>query len=250
MLFTVLGVLTLCEYAFADGPESRHTEIFLEAMLGPSHADGLADADTEAFDFETPLPTRLSLWTEATDELELREAHMISLAALPQGRRSTQPPFIDFSHLEAGGFVGLVDYSSKFKANASYVAGANVRVPVPGLPLGEWGIWGEAFLSYVNRNLPFYYNNKAGTWFGAALGGDYTIARGDVMYLRAELGAMYAYWNGVNSLDNGIGALAGVQAGFYWIKNYRQAVLTVTPQLSYDGKSWIAFVTVGVQIDF
>jgi hypothetical protein len=243
-LLTAAVLVALAPSAFADGSGPRHTETVLDAML-------LAPAG-ETLEIDAPLPTNLNLWTNAEREfeLELRDPSMISLAALPQGRRTSQPPFIDFSHLEAGGFVGLVDYSAKFKASASFVGGANVRVPVPGLPLGEWGIWGEAFLGYISRDLPFYYTSQSGSWFGAAVGGDYTIVRGEVMYLRAELGVLYAYWNGVNSLDNGMGALAGIQAGFYWIRNYTKAVFTITPQLSYDGKSWIAFVTMGFQVDF
>ena len=66
--------------------------------------------------------------------------------------------------------------------------------------------------------------------------------------VRGELGVLYAYWNGVNSLDNGMGVLGGVQFGFFWIKGNNKAAVTITPQLSYDGKSWLGFLTVGFSV--
>jgi hypothetical protein len=243
ILFTVLGIIALSESAFANGTEVPQSQLGLLCLL--SHPD-----EDAAEEIGTPFPTRLNDWGEAAVGLGSEESRMISLAEFPQGRLSGKAPFIDFGHFEMGGFAGAVDYSSKFKAQANFVIGVTARVPVPGLPLGEWGIWGEGFVSYINRSLPFYYGNRAGTWYGGALGGDYTFARQESWYLRGELGAMYAYWNGINSLDNGIGILAGAQFGLYWIKGNPQSVLTLTPQLSYDGKSWIGFITVGFSYTF
>ncbi|MBI3856247.1 MAG: hypothetical protein HY293_11210, partial [Planctomycetes bacterium] len=87
-------------------------------------------------------------------------------------------------------------------------------------------------------------------WYGGAVGGDYTVVHTDVWYLRGQLGVMYAFWNGVNSLDNGMGIMGGVQVGFNWIKGNSKTVITITPQFSYDGDAWIAFITAGFSIDF
>jgi len=237
---TAAALLAFASSAFADGAGTRHTEMVLESMLASPEQK-----------IESPLPARMSLWAEAENENELKEAQFIALSDfLPQGRQAAQkPPFIDFSHFEMGGYLGMVDFSAAFKAKPSFVAGITARVPVPGLP-GDWGIWGEAFLSYVSRDLPFYYPDKGKNWIGLAVGGDYTFVKDEIWYLRAQLGVLYAYWTGVNRLDNGMGVLAGVQVGFYWIKHNNSAVVTLTPQLSYDGSSWIGFLTVGFSVDF
>jgi len=47
-----------------------------------------------------------------------------------------------------------------------------------------------------------------------------------------------------------IGLLLGAQIGFYWIKHNPNAVVTITPQFSYDGSNWLGFFTVGFSYDF
>jgi hypothetical protein len=222
VLSTVLAILAFASSAHADGDSPRYTVQALDAMLAAPSEDAVESAE---------LPTTLSLWAE------------------PQGRQSHQTPFIDFGNFEAGGFAGVTAYSSDFKANPSWAVGLSARVPVPGIP-GNWGIFAEGFLAYINRDLPFYYNNRSGTWYGAEVGGDYTFIRDQIWYLRAQAGILYAYWNHINSLDNGIGGLVGVQVGFYWIKHNQNAVVTITPQLSYDGTNWIGVFTIGFSYDF
>ena len=221
--------------AFADGTPARYTAKALDAMA--------ADAETS-----TDLPTRLLL---ASEPFELPETRPLSLAeAGPQGRPpKDRPGFIDFSHFEMGGYVGVVAFSSDFEADPSFVAGITARVPVPGIP-GNWGIFAQAFVSYVSRDLPFYYDNKSGTWYGAEVGGDFTFIRDEVWYLRAQAGILYANWNGVNALDDGVGLLLGVQIGFYWIRHNQNAVVTINPQFSYDGSNWLGFFTIGFSYDF
>ena len=222
LLTTVISILTLSSLAYADGSAPSHTQQTLDAMLAAPAEDALESME---------LPTTLGLWAE------------------PQGRQSHENPFIDFSHFEIGGFAGFTAFSSAFKANPSWAVGVSARVPVPGIP-GNWGIFAEAFVAYINRDLPFYYNNRSGTWIGAEVGGDYTFIRDNIWYLRAQAGILYAYWNKINALDNGVGGLAGIQAGFYWIKHNQNAVVTITPQLSYDGKNWIGIFTLGFSYDF
>jgi len=227
VLSTVLSLFAVTSSAYADGASPSYTERALDAML-------LAPAD-DALE-SSVLPTTLDLWS--SEEF-----------LLPQGRQSQQTPFIDFSHFEMGGFAGIADFSSDFEAKATWVVGLSARVPVPGIP-GNWGIFAEGFVSYIKRDLPFYYNNRAGTWFGGEVGGDFTFVRDEIWYLRAQAGILYAYWNNVNALDNGIGVLVGVEVGFYWIKHNQNAVVTINPQFTYDGKNWIGLFTIGFSYDF
>lgn len=223
-LLTMVVALAFAPSALADG--LRHTE----------RALSIAEPDA-------PLPLHLN------EDLDLREA--ISFADfLPQGRLSQKTPFIDFSKFELGAFIGGVFYSSEFEADPSYVLGVTARVPLPGIPLGDWGIWAQLSLSYVSRDLPFYYPDQSGNWYGLAAGADYTFVRDEIWFLRAQLGVLYAHWNDIQALDNGLGVLAGVQFGFYWIKGYNKAVVTITPQLSFDGDAYVHFLQVGFSIDF
>jgi hypothetical protein len=222
VLSTVLSLFAVASSAHADGASPRYTEKALDAMLAAPAEDAPGSLD---------LPT------------------MMSLAVEPQGRQSQQTPFIDFSHFEMGGYAGVVAFSSDFDANPTWVAGLTARVPVPGIP-GNWGIFVQGFVSHITRDLPFYYQHRAGTWVGGEVGADYTFLKDDVWYLRAQAGALYAWWNNVNALDNGLGILVGVQVGFYWIKHNQSSVVTITPQFTYDGSNWIGFFTVGFSYDF
>jgi hypothetical protein len=242
ILSTILALFAVASPVHADGSSPSYAEKTLDALLAAS-----APETSECLG----LPTRMTLWSAAEEEFEIGDAHPLSLSEfLPQGRQSQHgPPFVDFSHFEMGAFAGVADFSSDFKASATWVVGLSARVPVPGIP-GNWGIFAEGFVSYINRNLPFYYKNKAGTWIGAEVGGDYTFIRDEIWYLRAQAGILYAWWDNVNALDNGFGALGGIQVGFYWIKHNQNAVVTITPQFSYDGKNWIGIFTIGFSYDF
>jgi hypothetical protein len=228
----VVAFFALAPSAHADG--ARHTDRLLQLAAG--------DAEN--------LPTSLNLWS-AVESSDLKDAHPRSMGDFfPQGRISQKTPFIDFSRFEMGGYAGIVAFSSDFEADPNGVAGITARVPVPGLPLGDWGIFAQLFVSYVSRDLPFYYDDKAGAWIGAEVGGDYTFLKDEIWYLRGQVGILYANWMGVNALDDGIGLLVGMQAGFYWIKHNPNAVVTITPQLSFDGDNWLGFFTVGFSYDF
>jgi hypothetical protein len=192
------------------------------------------------------LPTKLDSWGE-----DVRVAdELLSITALPQGRLATQPPFIDFSRFMAGGFIGAVKYSSDFKAKTNFVGGLNARVPVPGLPLDHWGIWADVYAAGINRDLPFFYPNKSGTWFGGTVGLDYTFVDGEIFVFRGQAGLAYAYWNGVQSLDNGFGGTVGVDFAWYWIKHYRKATVNITPQITFSGSNYYAFISLGFQVEF
>jgi len=238
MLAAAIGVAAFAPAAMADENQGRHVKRLLDSMV----LEG-ADAPYEA---ESPLPTRLASKRQQEDDMrdEYRRADYRRVKA------KNEPDFIDFTRFELGGSVGGVAYSSDFEADPSYVAGLMARVPVPGLPLGDWGIWGSVMISYISRDLPFYYASKSGNWYGVSVGGDYTFWRDRIFHLRGQLGIMYAHWNDIQALDNGIGVLAGVEFGFYWIKNNDKAVFGITPQLSFDGDNYIFMLQMGFHVDF
>jgi hypothetical protein len=241
VLFTLLALFAAARPACADGAAPRHAEQTLDALLMAPEGENPASPN---------LPTHLNLWSVPETSVESDRLQAISLGDFfPQGRQPHATPVIDFDHFEYGGFLGVADFSSRFKANATWVAGLSARVPVPVIP-GNWGIFAEGFASYISRDIPFYYKNKSGIWFGGELGGDYTFVRDDIWFLRAQAGILYAYWGGVNALDNGIGVLGGAELGFYWIKHNPHAVVTFNPQLTYDGKNWIGLFSIGLGYQF
>jgi hypothetical protein len=233
VLITAAVVVSLSHFAFADGEPASHVARFL--------ADGGADLQ---------LPDGLTEWKDAAEELDLREPPMISLSPLPQGRLAQKDPFIDFSKWELGAFVGAAVYSTDFKADPDWVLGITTRVPVPGIPLGDWGAWGQLMLGHIARDIPFYYPHSKGEWYGVAVGGDYTFVTTELMFLRAQAGLMYAHWNGIQALDNGTGVLVGAEFGFFWIKHNSKASLTFNPQLNFDGDNWIGLINFGFSYDF
>lgn len=235
VLLAAVVVIALGQTAFADGTESTHVARLLST--------GEPDA-------ALALPGSLNAWKEAAEQIDLREASIISLGELPQGRLAQKDPFIDFSKWEIGAFIGVVDYSSEFKADADFAFGVTTRVPIPGIPLGDWGAWGEFFLGHIARDIPFYYPHSKGEWYGIAVGGDYTLIKTELLFLRAQGGVMYAKWNNIHALDDGAGVIVGAEFGFYWIKHYSKASFTINPQLNFDSKNWVGLINFGFSYDF
>jgi len=232
---TAAVAVSLAPNAFADGNSPRLVDRVL------SLEDSAAS---------TELPVALRDISPDVEEIGLREASIISLGEFPQGRLATKPSFIDFSKWEIGAFVGVEVFSSDFKADPDWILGINTRVPIPGIPLGEWGGWAQVTVGHVDRDIPFYYPKRSGTWYGGAIGADYTLATTELVYLRAQGGVSYSQWNNINSLDNGAAIIVGLDFGFYWIKQYTKASLTINPQLHFDGTNWVALFNFGFSYDF
>lgn len=235
ILCSAAVALALSSSAFADGGTATQVSRLL------------AGAEP---DFTLELPANLNEWKDAADEIDLAQAHIVSLGAFPQGRLKTQPPVIDFDKWEIGGFLGMVAYSDDFEADPDYVMGITSRIPIPALPLGEWGVWGQLMFGHIRRDIPFYYPKSHGEWYGIMAGGDYTFLRTDLLFLRAQAGVMYAHWNDIHALDNGAGVIVGAEFGFFWIKHYSRASLTINPQLNFDGDNWIGLINFGFSYDF
>lgn len=229
----LIGGLAVAPAAFADEPQGSRVRAFLDSALTDP---GL---NLEA-------PAALSL-KSLQDEEELRADYR---RAEYRRQPADSRPFFDFSRFELGGFLGVVAYTSDFEADPNGVFGIKGRLPVPGIPLGEWGIWADLFMGYIKRDLPFYYNHRSGNWYGLAVGGDYTLVRDRIWYLRGKVGVLYAHWNDIQALDNGLGLLAGVEIGFYWIRHNDKAVVTLAPEVSFDGDNAMMFLQLGFSVDF
>jgi len=236
ILFAAAVVVALSNTAFADGGSRSEVDQLL------------ADPGS---DLTLPLPGTINAWADSADEIDLAAASIITLGEFPQGRLNTKPPFIDWSKMEIGAYFGVATYSSDFEADPDWNFGVKTRVPVPGISwLGDWGFWGQVFMGHIARDIPFYYPKSRSEWFGAAGGVDLTFLNTELLYLRAQGGIMYAYWNNINSLQNGAGVIVGGEVGFYWIKHYPRAVFTINPQLNFDGDNWIIFLNFGFSYDF
>jgi hypothetical protein len=228
-----------CIAAFVSSPAMAHA-----AAQNPSSEvlpQGLTSSASLAPGWDSPedpsLPLRLDIWGAEGNTL------------LPQARMATKPPFIDFDKFEAGGFVGVVAFSSDFEADPDIIGGITARVPVPGLP-GDWGIWASIDAAGMTRDIPFFYSNKSGTWYSGNIGLDYTFTNGDIWLLRAQAGVTYNYWNGLQSLDNNFAATVGLDIGFYWIKFNHRTTVNLNPQISFNGSNWYAILGIEFQVQF
>jgi len=244
VLCGVASLSTVPAAAFAgaeDGALGTATEYLASGAFLPEEAVTPEEPAADA------LPAQLDFWGD--DPREYGDYSILSLSPMPQGRLSTKPPFIDFDRTEFGGFAGIVDFSSKFKASADFAVGLTARVPVPGLP-GDFGIWADVYVGEITRKLPFFYPHQSGTWYAGTIGGDYTFTNGEIFVLRGQAGVSYTDWNGVQSLSNGIGGTVGMDFAFYWIKHYRKATVDITPQIVFSGANYYILFNVGFQVEF
>ncbi len=168
---------------------------------------------------------------------------------LPRGKSARRSPFLNLERTEFQPFVGAIAFSSEFEADPTLSAGLLLRVPTS-LFDGRIGLWGEAAVSRIERDLPFYQPDKEGNFFLFGGGFDYEVAHGDVFFLRAQVGALYSYFNDVNQVENGFGAVAGLSFGWHWIRFTRNVYMTLNPQLAFDGEDWMLLLNVGMGFDF
>lgn len=213
-----------------------------------SEADS-SEAEALAADSFDLLPSSISQWTRLESSFEPGpEAAELSL--LPQVRRSLAPPLFDFDHFQAGIIGGLANFGPSFKANSNYLFGVEAHLGMPALPLDHWGLWGQAFISYIHRDLPFFYTRQAENWYGGAVGGDFTFKLSDIAYFRPQAGLFYADFNKVNGVQSGIGGILGGQIGLFWIKRDNRAIFTINPQFTSNGKDWMVLTTIGLDVIF
>lgn len=238
LLFTSLAALPLFNSAFADEERSLFaTRLEFPALAAPEESEDAPDA---------PLPTRMKL----QDEQDLKKTYDERRYSFDKPRQApSERPFIDWERIEPGAFIGFVYFSSGFRSDPEGLAGLSLRLPIPGLP-GRWAAFAEGFVSYVNRDLEFFYPDQSGTWYGAAVGGDYTFYESRFAYFRARGGILYADFNGVQELKNGAGFLLGAELGIYWVKHTDRFRLTLTPEYSFSGKDSMFLMNLGVSFYF
>ncbi len=229
------------------------------SFSAPASADDLTDlaarAGLPAGFFETaeapedtdaPLPTM-----KLQDEAELKRMYDERRYSLDRPReKSSDRPFIDWERVEPGAFGGFAYYSTSFKSGPSAVVGVSVRVPIPGIPTGRVAAFAEGFVSHINRDLPFYYNDQAGRWYGAAVGGDYTFYDGNISYLRVRGGVLYADYPNIVNLHSGVGVLVGAELGFYWVRHTDRFRFTITPEWAMTGTDGMLLMTAGLSFYF
>jgi len=211
------------------------------------------DSDSPALfqlDEERALPPRLADSMGLEEDLSSDETLPVPTSLHPQSMKGSKTGFFDFSRFEWGVFAGLVDYSPSFKGKVGWALGLDARVPVPGISWGRWALFAEAYLAYLDRNLPFFYARPKGTWYGGAGGADFTLARGEVAYLRLQGGIDYSYFNRINSVDNGFGGMVGAQLGFFWIRQNTKTSVILSPQFVSNGKDWYVLGTFGASFEF
>jgi hypothetical protein len=238
LLTTSIAAPTLFNSALADDERSLFaSRLEFPALDAPEESEETLDA---------PLPTRMKL----QDEAELKQGYSERRYSFDTPRQSSsERPFVDWERIEPGAFLGFVVYSSGFRADPSGVLGVSLRLPIPGLP-GRWAAFAEGFVSHVNRDLAFFYSDQAGNWYGATVGGDYTLYEGSFAYFRARGGILYANFNGVRELDNGLGFLLGAELGFFWVKHTDRFRLTITPEYSFSGSDSLMLMTAGLSFYF
>jgi hypothetical protein len=195
---------------------------------------------------ELPLPARMKLQDEQ-DTKKLYDERRYSFDTPRQA--PSERPLIDWKRIEPGIFTGFVYYGSAFRSNPEALLGVSLRLPFPGLP-GRWAAFAEGFASYINRDLPFFYADQAGTWYGATLGGDYTLFESEVGYFRARGGILYADYNGIRELKNGMGILVGAEFGFFWVKHTDRFRLTIIPEYAFSGSDSMFLMTAGLYFYF
>lgn len=197
------------------------------------------------------LPLTLSESVRDVDEAETAYWTMTLTPPQRAPRRSPSQPFIDFSRPEITPAIGVAQYSDDFGAGVGFVGAVQFRVPVPGLPGGRWGAWGELFYATVDReDLAFYYES-AGTAFGFGLGADFEFVYSQGFFIRAQVGYALAIFQDVAGVDDGGALLGGVSIGMT-VNKARAATYSIlyNPQVLYDSEDWILLHLFGLQIAF
>lgn len=166
--------------------------------------------------------------------------------------RSTAPPaFFDFARSEWGFYVGAVHFSSEFEADPTWALGVAFRVPLGKIFGGKFGLWAEAFVANIERDLPpWVQEDDSGMFYGGAFGADFQFVRSETFLFFAQAGVLYATFGDIAGVDDGFGGVLGLKFGAFTIRRNNQIALIYNPQISYDGEDWFAFHFVGVQVDF
>jgi hypothetical protein len=167
-------------------------------------------------------------------------------------QESSHDDLLDFGKFALGAHVGFISYSSDFKSGEKLAAGIDARVPTP-LLSGIISSDPECIAAFLDLTFSAVDRDVAtpdgsGLITFVTLGMDAAFIRTGGFDARAQVGAQYGYFGGVDGLDDGVALLVGLRGALQlgdslWI--------VLNPQVTF-GKSdaHLFFVNLGVDFRF
>ncbi len=130
--------------------------------------------------------------------------------------------FLDLNWLELQVRVGLGVFSEDYRIDPSPFIGLATHAPIPLLspasdPAGEYfGLFVDLTLfPSVERTLDPAPDNNSGMILLMGFGLDFTFVRNQTLYLALQAGGQYAWYGGIEGLQNGIQPLGGLMFGVH-----------------------------------
>jgi len=159
---------------------------------------------------------------------------------------------VDFEWLDLTPSAGFAVYSSKFLADPAPAFSLRAHAPMPWLSpasdaKGEYfGIFAEAAFATIDRKMSPTVSDRSGLCMFVSAGIDFSFLRDPTWILVGRAGVLYAHYNNVADLNNGIGLLAGATLG---IQLSGRLALTYSPEVIFgDSGSTIFLNTLGLLI--
>jgi hypothetical protein len=148
--------------------------------------------------------------------------------------------------------IGLLAFSSDFKAKAEFCGGLGLRIPSPflstlfGPEKDRLGFFLDVTGSGIKRDV-VGASSDSGTLIFATAGLYWMFLRSDVIQVELEGAAQYGYFGGVTNLTNGVAGLVGLRGA---IEVANGLWITLEPQITFGRSSQLYFVNAGVDIKF
>jgi len=159
---------------------------------------------------------------------------------------------VDFQWLDLTPSAGVAVYSSKFLADPAPAFSLRAHAPMPWLSpssdaRGEYfGLFAELAFSTIDRKMSPTVADRSGVCMFVSAGIDYSFLRDPTWILVGRAGLLYAHYNGVADLKNGVGPMVGATLG---VQLSGKLALTVTPEAVIgDSGSTIFLTTLGLLI--
>ena len=163
-------------------------------------------------------------------------------------------PIIDFDWLELHVRVGMAIFSKEFHIDPSPVFEIEGRAPIPWLspssnPDGDYfGAFAQLGFAVIKRTIEPQVDKPSGAALMLAVGMDYTVLRNTTWMILVRGGIIYATYNGVTDLQDGIGPMVGATIG---LTVSRSVAITLAPTYVMGGSGDNMITgTVGIAIDF
>lgn len=130
--------------------------------------------------------------------------------------------FLDLDWLELQVRIGLGVFSEDYRIDPSPFIGIATHAPLPWLspasdPSGEYfGLFLDLSLfPSIERTLDPAPDNNSGMILLLGLGLDFTVIRNQTLYLALQAGVQYAWYGGIEGLQNGFQPLGGLMFGVH-----------------------------------